>query len=334
MIGANGFIGSHLCDAILTKTDWKIHALDTKTGYLEKYLSHPRFHLRQGCMTIEKKWLETHIKKSDVVIPLAAIANPLQYVQDPLRVFELDFEANLSIIRKCHALQKRLIFPSTSEVYGMCADKFFDEEKSFCITGPIHKERWIYANAKQLLDRIIYAYGKHEGLNYTIFRPFNWYGPRLDDINDQSARVITKFIGNILRGEDILLSDGGTQKRSFTYIDDGIDALIKIIENKNDNAHQKIFNIGNPYEIISIAELGELIIFLMKELMEIKSVIRAEKSVDLYGQGYEDILHRAPSISSIQKFFDWTPKMNLKEGLQQVIRYCCENYCHATSLSF
>lgn len=320
IIGANGFIGSHLCEAILAKTDWKIHALDIHDTYLNNYFSHPRFHFQKGDMVKEKKWLRTQLAKCDVMIPLAAIANPLQYVKNPLKVFKLDFEANLSVIRECHALQKRLIFPSTSEVYGMCSDHFFEEEKSFCVTGPIHKERWIYASAKQLLDRIIFSYGKHEGLSYTIFRPFNWYGPRLDDINDKSARVITKFIGNVLRGEDIFLSDGGTQKRAFTYIDDGIDALIKIIENKNGSASQKIFNVGNPNEIISIVALAELILEVMREWVDVKSVkIRAEKSINLYGEGYEDISHRAPSIAEIQKYLDWTPKISLKKGLQSII---------------
>lgn len=104
IIGANGFIGSHLCEAILAKTDWKIHALDIHDTYLNNYFSHPRFHFQKGDMVKEKKWLRTQLAKCDVMIPLAAIANPLQYVKNPLKVFKLDFEANLSVIRECHAL--------------------------------------------------------------------------------------------------------------------------------------------------------------------------------------------------------------------------------------
>ena len=113
------------------------------------------------------------------------------YVQDPLRVFELDFEANLDIIRHVREYKKRIIFPSTSEVYGMCPDSEFDEEKSHLVTGPINKERWIYSTSKQLLDRVIYAYGKHKDLSYSLFRPFNWYGPRLDNIFNPKARRLT-----------------------------------------------------------------------------------------------------------------------------------------------
>ena len=102
--------------------------------------------------------------------------------------------------------------------------------------GPINKPRWIYSCAKQLMDRVIHAYGKQEGLDYTLFRPFNWIGAGLDSINtakEGSSRVITQFLGHIVRGEPIKLVDGGTQKRAFTYIDDGIAALMKIIANRD-----------------------------------------------------------------------------------------------------
>ena len=120
-------------------------------------------------------------KKCDVVLPLVAIATPASYTREPLRVFELDFEANLDIVRKCVRYGKRVLFPSTSEVYGMSSDASFDEENSNLVLGPIHKQRWIYSCSKQLLDRVIYAYGQQQGLHFTLFRPFNWIGPKLDD---------------------------------------------------------------------------------------------------------------------------------------------------------
>jgi nucleoside-diphosphate-sugar epimerase len=89
---------------------------------------HPRFHFFEGDITINREWIEYHVKKCDVVLPLVAIATPATYVREPLRVFELDFEANLPIVRSCVKYRKRLVFPSTSEVYGMCADAEFDPE--------------------------------------------------------------------------------------------------------------------------------------------------------------------------------------------------------------
>ncbi|MCP6588143.1 NAD-dependent epimerase/dehydratase family protein, partial [Klebsiella pneumoniae] len=90
-------------------------------------------------------------------------------------------------IRDCVKYDKRIIFPSTSEVYGMCTDKNFDEDTSNLVVGPINKQRWIYSVSKQLLDRVIWAYGDKSGLRFTLFRPFNWMGPRLDNLN--AARI-------------------------------------------------------------------------------------------------------------------------------------------------
>src|SRR5438046_2186060 len=140
ILGANGFIGSHLCEKMIEDSDWNIFALDLAKNHLEKCLAHPRFHFHQGDMTVEKNWIEEKLQKADVVLPLAAIATPAAYVQAPLKIFELDFEANLAIIRLCVKYKKRIIFPSTSEVYGMCPDAEFDEENSNFVTGPLHRE--------------------------------------------------------------------------------------------------------------------------------------------------------------------------------------------------
>ena len=137
----------------------------------------------------------------------------------PLRVFELDFEANIDIVRHCVKYNKRLIFPSTSEIYGMSPDAVLDEESSNLVYGPINKQRWIYAASKQLLDRVIYAYGVRDNLDYTLFRPFNFIGPNLDNVEEPkegSSRVFTQFLSNVLYRRPIKLVDGCSQKRSFT----------------------------------------------------------------------------------------------------------------------
>src|SRR5919199_1546471 len=261
ILGVNGFIGHHLSKRILATTDWEVYGMDMQTERIADLLEEPRFHFFEGDITINKEWIEYHIRKCDTVIPLVAIATPATYVKDPLRVFELDFEANLPIVRACVRHKKRLVFPSTSEVYGMSTDRAFDPEASPLVYGPINKQRWIYACAKQLMDRVIHAYGLQRGLDYTLFRPFNWIGSGLDSIStakEGSSRVITQFLGHIVRGEDIKLVDGGTQKRAFTYIDDGIDALMKIIENRGGIASGKIYNIGNPANNFSVRELATM----------------------------------------------------------------------------
>lgn len=327
IIGANGFIGSRLCETILAKTDWQVFAVDIFQDKLTECLSHGRFQFHLGDMIKEKEWVIEQIKRCDVVMPLAAIATPATYVQNPLRIFALDFEANLEIVRQCVHFSKRVIFPSTSEVYGMCSDAEFDEEESFLVTGPVHKERWIYAASKQLMDRVIYAYGKHEQLSYTLFRPFNWYGPKLDSIHNSKlggSRVITQFIGNIVRGEDILLVNGGAQQRCFTYIDDGVAALLKIIENNNACAEQKIFNIGNPKENISIRGLAETLMQLMEAYPQYarqKTQLIDVTAENYYGAGYQDVSLRVPSIRRAQMDLGWQPTVDLITGLKKTLTF-------------
>src|SRR5438128_3201277 len=130
ILGVNGFIGHHLSKRIISSSDWSIYGMDMQTDRISDLLSQPRFHFFEGDITINKEWMEYHIRKCDVVLPLVAIATPATYVRDPLRVFELDFEANLPIVRACVKHKKRLLWASTSEVYGMCADKEFDPDSS------------------------------------------------------------------------------------------------------------------------------------------------------------------------------------------------------------
>ncbi|HVC50131.1 MAG TPA: bifunctional UDP-4-keto-pentose/UDP-xylose synthase, partial [Burkholderiales bacterium] len=261
-----------------------------------------------------------------VVLPLVAIATPATYVRQPLRVFELDFEANLPIVRQCVKYKKRVVFPSTSEVYGMCNDDEFDPYASPLIYGPIDKPRWIYACSKQLMDRVIWGYGMQENLAFTLFRPFNWIGAGLDSIHtpkEGSSRVITQFFGHIVRGEDIKLVDGGTQKRAFTYIDDGIDALMKIIDNPKGIADGKIYNIGNPSNNHSIRELARMMLDLAKEYPEYRNSAQKVNIVEVtsgeyYGKGYQDVQNRVPKITNTSKDLDWKPKVGMQDAIKHI----------------
>ncbi|RCS59385.1 bifunctional UDP-4-keto-pentose/UDP-xylose synthase [Parvibium lacunae] len=326
ILGVNGFIGHHLSKRILETTDWEIYGMDMQTERITEYLDHPRFHFFEGDITINKEWIEYHVRKCDVILPLVAIATPATYVREPLRVFELDFEANLPIIRQAVKYKKRVIFPSTSEVYGMCSDNEFDPYASSLVYGPIDKPRWIYACAKQLMDRVIAGYGQQEGLQYTLFRPFNWIGAGLDSIHtpkEGSSRVITQFFGHIVRGENITLVDGGHQKRAFTYIDDGIDALVRIIDNKDNIANGKIYNIGNPSNNYSVRELANMMLELAKEYPEYresaaKVQLVESTSAEYYGKGYQDVQNRVPKIANTKEELGWAPTVDMKDALRGI----------------
>ncbi|MEO6568905.1 MAG: bifunctional UDP-4-amino-4-deoxy-L-arabinose formyltransferase/UDP-glucuronic acid oxidase ArnA [Opitutaceae bacterium] len=329
ILGANGFIGSSLTSAILKQKNWEVYGMDIGSHKLTSSLGDKRFKFVEGDITINLEWIESHVKKCDVVIPLVAIANPAQYVKDPLRVFELDFEANLAVVRLCAKYKKRILFPSTSEVYGMCADNELDEASSAMVYGPIEKQRWIYACSKQLLDRVIYAYGIRDNVDYTLFRPFNWIGPQLDNIlepKEGSSRLFTQFISNIIFKKPIQLVDGGDQSRSFTFIDDGVDALLRIIENKDGKASRQIFNIGNPANDVSVGELAELIIAAFKDYPDYREHAEQAKVVNVpseeyFGKYYQDIQKRVPSISHITKQLGWTPKVDLKTAIKLTLDY-------------
>jgi nucleoside-diphosphate-sugar epimerase len=326
ILGVNGFIGHHLSKRIIASTDWEVFGMDMQTDRVADLLDHKRFHFFEGDITINKEWIEYNIRKCDVVLPLVAIATPATYVKEPLRVFELDFEANLPIVRSAVRYRKRLVFPSTSEVYGMCRDGEFDPYASELVMGPINKSRWIYATSKQLMDRVIWAYGTEQGLDFTLFRPFNWIGPGLDSIytpKEGSSRVITQFFGHIVRGEPIKLVDGGRQSRSFTDVDDGIDAVMKIIENREGIASGKIYNVGNPENNLSVRELARNMLELAAEYPEYRDAARRVRiedvsAADYYGAGYQDVQNRVPKIDNTCAELQWSPKVSMAQALRRI----------------
>jgi nucleoside-diphosphate-sugar epimerase len=338
ILGANGFIGSSLTRAILQQKDWEVFGLDVSSHKLDDSLGHPRFTFLQGDITRSQDWIEQHVRTCDAVLPLVAIANPIQYVRDPLKVFELDFEANLTVIRQCVRHRKRIIFPSTSEVYGMCPDEELDESTSPLVYGPIERQRWIYASSKQLLDRVIYAYGVRDDIDYTLFRPFNWIGPKLDDVFDAkegSSRLFTQFIANVIRQKPLQLVDGGTQSRSFTYIDDGIDALLRILENRNGCASRRIFNLGNPANNVSVRELAQLIIKAFQAYPDFHERATAAKVVtvkseEYFGRYYQDIQRRVPSIREATRHLGWKPHVGLADAIRLTLAYHVGRYTRAS----
>jgi len=326
ILGVNGFIGHHLSQRILSTTDWEVYGMDMNSERVTELMEHPRFHFFEGDITINREWIEYHVKKCDVVLPLVAIATPATYVQQPLRVFELDFEANLPIVRSCVKYGKRILFPSTSEVYGMSRDSEFDPYASELVLGPIDKQRWIYSCSKQLMDRVIWAYGTQEGLDFTLFRPFNWIGSGLDSIHtpkEGSSRVITQFFGHIVRGENIKLVDGGSQKRAFTYIDDGVSALMKMIENENGIASGKIYNVGNPKNNFSVRELATMMLSLAAEYPEYAETAKQVQLIETtseayYGKGYQDVQNRVPKITNTCEELKWSPSVTMADALRHI----------------
>lgn len=328
ILGANGFIGSNLIEHIVQyKPDWHVTALDLATDKLGALVDHKNVAFLKADMLKSRAWIEDQVKKVDVVLPLVAIATPAIYVSNPIAVFELDFEANLAVVRDCVKYKKRLIFPSTSEVYGMSDDLPYDEENSRLVTGPIHKQRWIYSCSKQMMDRVIYAYGDRGDLKFTLFRPFNWMGPKLDDVwsnKGKSSRVVSQFLSDIFHERDINIVGGGEQRRCFLYIDDAIEALMRILENKDGCADGQILNIGCPRNELTIKQLAEKLLATVRANPKYnvgRTKIIMATADEYYGKGYQDVDRRVPSIEKAKRVLGWEPKTGVEEALRKTVEY-------------
>jgi UDP-4-amino-4-deoxy-L-arabinose formyltransferase/UDP-glucuronic acid dehydrogenase (UDP-4-keto-hexauronic acid decarboxylating) len=329
ILGVNGFIGNALGERLLESGKYEVHGMDLHSDKIERLLDRPGFHFDECDMSIHREWMEYHTRKCDIIIPLVAIATPIEYTRNPIRVFELDFEENLRVVRYCVKYGKRIVFPSTSEIYGMCDEEQFDEDNSKLVLGPIRMQRWIYSCCKQLLDRVIWAYGQEAGLRFTLFRPFNWIGPRLDSLGSArigSSRAITQLILNLVEGAPILLIDGGRQKRCFADVSDGVECLYRIIENKKEACDGKIINIGNPENEASIRDLAEMLVAEF-ERHPLRSTFppfagyREIESSSYYGAGYQDVQHRRPSIRNARKWLNWSPAVGLEEAVERTLDF-------------
>ena len=333
ILGVNGFIGNYLSERLLESGRYEVHGMDLCSNTIERLMGHPNFHFTEGDISIMREWIEYHVSKCDIVLPLVAIATPIEYARNPLRVFELDFEENLRIVRYCAKYGKRLIFPSTSEAYGMRRDPEFDEQRSNFVLGPIHKQRWIYSCSKQMLDRVIWAYGTERGLQFTLFRPFNWVGPKLDSLESArigSSRVITQFILNLVEGTPIRLVDGGRQKRCFTDVKDSIDCLVRIIENKDGCCNGRIFNIGNPDNEYSMQALAHILrekfaTHPLRSHFPPDGGMQQIEARAFYGSGYQDVQHRRPAIRQARRILGWEPKVPFEQSISETLDYFLED---------
>jgi len=315
ILGVNGFIGHHLSQRILDTTDWEVYGMDMNRERVRPFLDNPRFHFFEGDITINKEWIEYHIKKCDVVLPLVAIATPATYVKDPLRVFELDFEANLPFVRSCVKYRKRIIFPSTSEVYGKSTDVPFREDGDL-VMGASIKGRWSYACSKAIDEFLALAYHKERGLPVVVFRLFNTVGPRQ---TGRYGMVIPNFVRQAISGHPITVYGDGEQRRCFTDVSDVVWALLRLAQ--SEEAVGQVINIGNDSREVSIMDLARLVKAKTKSPSEIVLVPYAQA----YEEGFEDMPRRIPDLTKIKNLIGYEPKVDLDGVLDRVIEHFMTN---------
>src|SRR5260370_13870616 len=328
-LGAAGFIGSHLTHRLL-KERHTVTAVDLYSEKVAEYLEDENLTFIQQDIRSHEWDLARAVQEADLVIDLIAYANPGLYLRIPLEVFRLNFIENLKIAEACVRHGKRLIQFSTCEVYGRTAASLknarladpedpihatFSEDTSEYILGPVSKHRWIYSSAKQLLERVLHAYGIEQGFNYTIIRPFNFIGPKIDflptDNKDGIPRVFSYFMDALFNGTQMKLVNGGVNRRCYTYIDDAIECTYRIVENRGGVCDRQIINVGSPYNEISIRQMAETMREIYAEkfrdpsmrLPRIASVTRAA----FYGEGHDDSDRRSPDSTNARTLLRWDP---------------------------
>ena len=307
--GGGGFIGSYLAEAEL-KIGNQVTVLDiAPPDKVAKLMDNPDFKYIQDDM-MKKEVMEKLISEHDLFYHFAAIADPQIYCKNPTKVLELDLEGSQMAIKLAHKYKKKIIFSSTSEVFGKNPKVPWKENDDRVLGSTIYP-RWSYSSSKAVGEHYCHAYGTR-GLKFVILRFFNFYGPRLDFIG--KGRVMTCFLEKFLSGEPVEVVEPGDQTRCFTYIDDGIKGIIKAAYAPQ--AEGTSFNLGLPVET-SIIELAEL----MKKIGNFKSKIIYIPAEKKYGPGYDDIPRRVPNVTKAKKILGWEAATSLEEGLKKTIDY-------------
>jgi UDP-apiose/xylose synthase len=328
VLGAGGFIGSHLVPRLAGRSGAAIDAIDVNFDKLAAGLPGVK---RISASITDPGLLEEITARADIVISLTALCNPALYNTRPLEVIDASYTDLVPLVKLCAERKRWLIHLSTCEVYGRRAltsdgrpARRMDEERTALFLGPIHRERWTYAAAKQLLERVIWAYGQHGGLKFTVVRPFNVIGPRMDFIpgvdGEGIPRVLAAFMHALLAGQDLVLVDGGRQRRSFLSVDEFVDALVRVVE-RPERCQGEIVNLGNEKNDVSIRVLAREVVaaFHAQKPDAPMPRLRTQSAAEFYGPGYDDSLVRIPSLTKARRLLDWRPRLTLAEMLPPIV---------------
>jgi UDP-glucose 4-epimerase len=310
--GGAGFIGSHLAERLLNDGDEVAVIDDLSTGSIDNIThlkSDKRFSYVIDSVTNEPLLAEL-IDQSDVVFHLAAAVGVKLIVEQPVHTIETNVHGTEVVLKHANKKKKLVFIASTSEVYGKSADVPFREGAEL-VLGATVKHRWAYACSKLIDEFLALAYWKERKLPVVIVRLFNTVGPRQ---TGQYGMVLPTFVRQALAGQPLTVFGDGTQSRSFTYVGDVVDALVKL--SHEPRAIGEVFNIGNTGEV-TIRDLAARV----KELTGSDSTIQYIPYDDAYEAGFEDMPRRVPDISKICGLIGYRPKLELDEIIRTVIEH-------------
>ncbi len=307
--GGAGFLGSHLTDAFLGRGD-AVTILDVISDLkVRHHLDNPRFHyVRESVFNAEI--LDGLVLRADLVYHLAAVVGVEHYVADPYEVLNVNINGTQAVLKAAYKYNRKVVLASTSEVYGRNPQVPFREDDDR-VLGSTRVDRWCYSTSKAAAEHFCFAY-QRLGLPVVVVRYFNVYGPRLDKLD--VGRVITIFMGQVLRGEPVTVIGDGKQTRCFTYVDDAIRATVAA--GLTPEATGQIINIGSDKEI-SILELAEAMIRVAGS----GSAIRYVPQESVYGTSYEDVPRRVPAVARMHEILGVRAETSIEHGLARTIEW-------------
>jgi UDP-glucose 4-epimerase len=305
--GGAGFLGSHLSEAFLERGD-EVIALDKdEPAKVRHLLGHRRFRLVVDSV-MNAEILDRLAARADVIYHLAGVVGVEHYLGDPHHVLDVNVNGTQNVLRAAYTHGRRVVFSSTSEVYGRNPALPWSEDADR-VLGPTTIDRWCYATSKAAAEHFCLAY-RRLGLPITVLRFFNVYGPRLDRID--AGRVIAIFLGQLLRGEPLTVIGDGSQTRCFTWIDDAIRATVAA--GVVSAAEGQVINVGTDQET-SIRALAELMIRIGGR----PSTIRFVPQALVYGDSYEDVPRRVPDVRRMNSILGVDATTPLADGLARTI---------------
>ncbi len=314
--GGAGSIGSYVCEYLIARGHF-VTVLDNATSRkVEHLFDTGRFKFVQDSILV-REVVERLVDQNDIVIHLAAIADPKRYVTEPLNVLNVNLKGSLLILDACAHGRKKFVFASTSEVLGRNPKVPWNEEADR-VLGPPSINRWCYSTGKALIEHYCHAYGQQEKLPFVIMRFFNVYGPRCDDLGQ--GRVIPIFLEKFLGGQPVVIHGDGRQTRCFTFIEDASEAVVEL--SLNDAALGQCFNVGSDRET-SILALAET----MKRVGGFDNQLVHKPHVEVFGKSYEDIPRRVPDVGRIRQVIGWQATTELEDGLKRTIDFYRQAVC-------
>lgn len=300
--GGAGFIGSHLCEKLLNQGNEVICLDNFFTGRKENIahlMDNPVFEV------VRHDVIEPILIEVDQIYNLACPASPVHYQYNPVKTIKTNIMGTLNMLGLAKRVRARILQASTSEVYG--DPKVHPQTEDYWgNTNPIGP-RACYDEGKRCAETLMFAYNKQNGVDIKVIRIFNTYGPRMLE-ND--GRVVSNFIVQALRGHDITIYGDGSQTRSFCYVDDLVDGIIKMMENNDVTGP---VNLGNPGEF-TVLELANII----------RRLTGSSSKVIHMPLPPDDPVQRRPDITIAKKTLGWNPTIKLEDGLKKTIPYFSE----------